>query len=114
MPISIFKSKTDDPGTTVKTSSVAGRANSLSAVLRVTAFIPEPGTIMLRKLDVARLEELIAGADRIKWHLNANENGGGPGGATEEVNKGKKPQAGIARRYLAKRTQISSMITRVR
>lgn len=31
----------------------------------------EPGTIMLRKLDAARLEELLNGAERIKWHLNA-------------------------------------------
>jgi transcriptional regulator with XRE-family HTH domain len=33
---------------------------------------PEPGTIMLRKLDVARLTELIGDVHRIKWHLNAN------------------------------------------
>jgi transcriptional regulator with XRE-family HTH domain len=33
--------------------------------------VPEPGTIMLRKLDAPRLEELLAGANRIKWHLNA-------------------------------------------
>ena len=33
--------------------------------------VPEPGTIMLRKLDAERLEELLAGAKRVKWHLNA-------------------------------------------
>ena len=32
---------------------------------------PEPGTIMLRKLDAARLEELLGGAERLEWHLNA-------------------------------------------
>lgn len=32
----------------------------------------EPGTIMLRKLDAARLEELLRGAKRLEWHLNAN------------------------------------------
>ena len=33
--------------------------------------VPEPGTIMLRKLDAARLEELLEGAERLEWHLNA-------------------------------------------
>jgi transcriptional regulator with XRE-family HTH domain len=33
--------------------------------------VAEPGTIMLRKLDAPRLEELLAGASRVKWHLNA-------------------------------------------
>jgi transcriptional regulator with XRE-family HTH domain len=32
---------------------------------------PEPGTIMLRKLDASRLEELLGGAERVKWLLNA-------------------------------------------
>jgi len=32
---------------------------------------PAPGTILLRKLDASRLEALLEGADRIKWHLNA-------------------------------------------
>ncbi len=32
---------------------------------------PEPGTIMLRKLDAARLKELLGGAERVKWRLNA-------------------------------------------
>jgi len=31
----------------------------------------EPGTILLRKLDAARLEELLEGAKDVKWHLNA-------------------------------------------
>jgi transcriptional regulator with XRE-family HTH domain len=31
----------------------------------------EPGTIMLRKLDPARLEELLRGAERVAWYLNA-------------------------------------------
>jgi transcriptional regulator with XRE-family HTH domain len=30
----------------------------------------EPGTILLRKLDAARLEELLGGAARLEWHLN--------------------------------------------
>jgi transcriptional regulator with XRE-family HTH domain len=29
----------------------------------------EPGTIMLRKLDWARLEELLKGAENVRWHL---------------------------------------------
>jgi transcriptional regulator with XRE-family HTH domain len=33
---------------------------------------PEPGTIMLRKIDAARVADLIGDAHRIKWHLNAN------------------------------------------
>ena len=33
--------------------------------------VSESGTIMLRKLAVARLEELLAGAERVEWHLNA-------------------------------------------
>jgi transcriptional regulator with XRE-family HTH domain len=33
--------------------------------------VPEPGTIMLRKLDAARLEELLKGAERLEWQLNA-------------------------------------------
>ena len=32
----------------------------------------EPGTIMLRKLDWARLEELLEGAEHLRWHLNAH------------------------------------------
>jgi transcriptional regulator with XRE-family HTH domain len=32
---------------------------------------PEPGTIMLRKLDAARLEELLKGAQTVRWHLKA-------------------------------------------
>ncbi|MBR1149339.1 helix-turn-helix transcriptional regulator [Bradyrhizobium sp. JYMT SZCCT0428] len=32
---------------------------------------PEPGTIMLRKLDWARLEELLTGAENLRWHLKA-------------------------------------------
>jgi transcriptional regulator with XRE-family HTH domain len=31
----------------------------------------EPGTIMLRKLDAERLEELLGVAERVKWRLNA-------------------------------------------
>jgi transcriptional regulator with XRE-family HTH domain len=31
----------------------------------------EPGTIMLRKLDWARLEELLKGAEILRWHLKA-------------------------------------------
>ena len=31
----------------------------------------EPGTIMLRKLDWARLEELLKGAETLRWHLKA-------------------------------------------
>ena len=33
---------------------------------------PEPGTIMLRKLHAAHLQELLVGAERLEWHLNAN------------------------------------------
>jgi transcriptional regulator with XRE-family HTH domain len=32
----------------------------------------EPGTIMLRKLDWARLEELLKGAESIRWHLKTH------------------------------------------
>jgi transcriptional regulator with XRE-family HTH domain len=35
------------------------------------ADIPEPGTIMLRKLDAARLAELLEGAETLRWHLKA-------------------------------------------
>jgi hypothetical protein len=31
----------------------------------------EPGTIMLRKLDAARLKELLGGALEVNWHVNA-------------------------------------------
>jgi len=31
----------------------------------------EPGTIMMRKLDWARLEELLKGAENLRWSLNA-------------------------------------------
>lgn len=31
-----------------------------------------PGTIMLRKLDAARLKDLFEGANRVIWHLNAH------------------------------------------
>jgi transcriptional regulator with XRE-family HTH domain len=31
----------------------------------------EPGTILLRKLDWARLEELLKGAETLRWHLKA-------------------------------------------
>jgi transcriptional regulator with XRE-family HTH domain len=37
--------------------------------------VPEPGTIMLRKLDAARLKDLFEGADRVIWHLNAEVRG---------------------------------------
>ena len=33
--------------------------------------VPEPGTIMLRKLDGPRLEELLQGAENVRWHLKA-------------------------------------------
>jgi transcriptional regulator with XRE-family HTH domain len=33
--------------------------------------VPEQGAIMLRRLDAARLEELLEGAERVEWHLNA-------------------------------------------
>jgi transcriptional regulator with XRE-family HTH domain len=33
--------------------------------------VPEPGTIMLRRLDGARLKELLNGAKTIRWHLKA-------------------------------------------
>jgi transcriptional regulator with XRE-family HTH domain len=33
--------------------------------------VPEPGTIMLRKLDAARLEQLLKGAERLEWQLSA-------------------------------------------
>src|SRR6476620_10600001 len=31
----------------------------------------EPGTILLRKLDVARLDKLLEGVERLEWHLDA-------------------------------------------
>jgi transcriptional regulator with XRE-family HTH domain len=37
--------------------------------------VPEPGTIMLRKLDAARLEDVFEGADRVIWDLNAEVRG---------------------------------------
>src|SRR4051812_21098109 len=37
--------------------------------------VPEPGTIMLRKLDAARLEDVFEGANRIIWDLNAEVRG---------------------------------------
>jgi hypothetical protein len=33
--------------------------------------VPEPGTVMLRKLDGAHLEQLLKGANRLEWELNA-------------------------------------------
>ncbi|MFG3595546.1 helix-turn-helix domain-containing protein [Bradyrhizobium sp. RDI18] len=32
---------------------------------------PEPGTILLRKLDASRLHDLVEGTECFKWHLNA-------------------------------------------
>jgi transcriptional regulator with XRE-family HTH domain len=32
---------------------------------------PEPGTILLRKLDASRLKDIFEGSERIEWHLNA-------------------------------------------
>jgi transcriptional regulator with XRE-family HTH domain len=37
--------------------------------------IPEAGTIMLRKLDAARLEDVFEGANRVIWDLNAEVRG---------------------------------------
>jgi transcriptional regulator with XRE-family HTH domain len=42
-----------------------------AAEMTANSDIPEPGTIMLRKLDAARLEELFQIALRVRWHLNA-------------------------------------------
>lgn len=39
------------------------------------ADVPEPGTIMLRKLDAARLKDLFEGASSVIWHLNAEVRG---------------------------------------
>lgn len=36
----------------------------------VLSSLLEPGTVMLRKLDGARLEELLLGAERLEWQLN--------------------------------------------
>jgi transcriptional regulator with XRE-family HTH domain len=44
------------------------------AAVTVDSDVPsalEPGTIMLRKLDWARLEELLKGAENLRWHLKA-------------------------------------------
>jgi transcriptional regulator with XRE-family HTH domain len=71
-----------DRGEEVKLETLQQVANKLqvteeyfrrSPVAEVTdkGDVPEPGTIMLRKLDGASLENLLGGTHRIKWHLNA-------------------------------------------
>jgi len=46
-------------------------APSAADDIDVSSAALEPGTIMLRKLDWAHLEELLTGAETLRWHLKA-------------------------------------------
>jgi transcriptional regulator with XRE-family HTH domain len=43
-----------------------------AAEVTVDGDVPEPNTILLCKLDVARLFELLSGTERVEWKLNAH------------------------------------------